>query len=208
MYIQHNTLKTILLLYTRLGESCSHIGALLFKIEMAVRLGYTQVAVTDKPCSWNNDFVKKIEGERIENINFYKSKKPVVKKNAKKRYHDSTKSEQNKILKELSELPAKEHPVALSLFTGYSASFHHKAAIPKKAKISNSLRDFYSADTNLTAINIDKIKNLKYSKEDIDYIYRNALLSNSSDAVFVDASTKPTFVFPLSLTSTTSTLVF
>ncbi|XP_001624269.3 LOW QUALITY PROTEIN: uncharacterized protein LOC5503168 [Nematostella vectensis] len=41
-----------------IGESCSHIGALLFKIEAAVRLGYTkEAACTSKACTWNNDFV-------------------------------------------------------------------------------------------------------------------------------------------------------
>ncbi|KAJ8050601.1 hypothetical protein HOLleu_03864 [Holothuria leucospilota] len=39
-----------------LGKSCSHIGAVLFKIEAAVRLGYTKAACTDMPCKWNNDF--------------------------------------------------------------------------------------------------------------------------------------------------------
>ncbi|KAL3885006.1 hypothetical protein ACJMK2_025105 [Sinanodonta woodiana] len=33
-----------------LGETCSHIGALLFKIEAAVRLGYTSSTCTDRPC--------------------------------------------------------------------------------------------------------------------------------------------------------------
>ena len=33
-----------------LGESCMHIAAVLFKIEAAVRLGYTSSAPTDEPC--------------------------------------------------------------------------------------------------------------------------------------------------------------
>ena len=63
-----------MLYFSRLGESCSHIGALLFKIKMVVRLGYTRIACTDKPCSWNNDFVKKIEGELIKDIEIYEKK--------------------------------------------------------------------------------------------------------------------------------------
>ena len=42
---------------------------------MAVRLGYTKVTVTDKPCSWNHDFVQKINGTLIQDIKFYKDAK-------------------------------------------------------------------------------------------------------------------------------------
>jgi len=36
-----------------LGETCSHVAALLFTIEAAVRLGYTSSAPTDELCKWN-----------------------------------------------------------------------------------------------------------------------------------------------------------
>ena len=63
-------------MYFRLGESCSHIGALLFKIEAAVRLGYTATAAcTSEACQWNVDFVKSIPGVKIKNAVFYKSGK-------------------------------------------------------------------------------------------------------------------------------------
>ena len=58
----------------RLGESCSHIGAILFKIEAAVRLGYNKQASTDVACKWNNDIVKTIEGKEKGDIIFYKTK--------------------------------------------------------------------------------------------------------------------------------------
>ena len=68
--------------FLRLDESCSHKGAILFKIEAAVRLGYNKQAYTDVACKWNNDFVKKIEGKEIGDIIFYKTKtcrkKPVL----------------------------------------------------------------------------------------------------------------------------------
>lgn len=56
-----------------LGESCSHVAALLFKIEAAVRLGYTSMACTEMPCEWNNHFVKKVNCQPISRINFYTS---------------------------------------------------------------------------------------------------------------------------------------
>ena len=34
-----------------LGEGCSHVAAILFKVEFAVRNGYT--SVTSQECSWN-----------------------------------------------------------------------------------------------------------------------------------------------------------
>ena len=43
-----------------LGETCSHVAALLFKVEAYVRLGYTSVSCTSKPCTWNQTFSKKV----------------------------------------------------------------------------------------------------------------------------------------------------
>ena len=54
-----------------LGESCSHIGALLFKVEAAVRSGFTRRTCTEEACSWNVDFMKKIEPAEISRIKFY-----------------------------------------------------------------------------------------------------------------------------------------
>ena len=44
----------------RLGEVCSHVAALLFKVEACVRLGYTNPACTSMPCEWNQAFSKKV----------------------------------------------------------------------------------------------------------------------------------------------------
>jgi len=47
-------------IYCRLGEVCSHIGALLFKVEIAVKMGLTQTSSTSKACQWNNSFRKEV----------------------------------------------------------------------------------------------------------------------------------------------------
>ena len=47
-----------LLLCCRLGEGCSHIAAVMFKVDCAVRLGHT--SVTSQPCKWNDVFCKKV----------------------------------------------------------------------------------------------------------------------------------------------------
>lgn len=54
-----------------LGESCSHVAALLFKIEAAVRAGYTKKICTDEACKWNSDFVKKVKPVPIYKIKLY-----------------------------------------------------------------------------------------------------------------------------------------
>lgn len=42
----------------RLAEGCSHAAAILFKVECAVRLGYT--SVTSQACRWNDVYCKKV----------------------------------------------------------------------------------------------------------------------------------------------------
>ena len=42
----------------RLGEACSHVAVVLFKVEYVVRNGYT--AVTSQTCSWNQTFCKHV----------------------------------------------------------------------------------------------------------------------------------------------------
>ena len=54
-----------------LGETCSHVADLLFKIEAAVRTEYTKTACSDEACQWNINFVKKVELAEITVIAFY-----------------------------------------------------------------------------------------------------------------------------------------
>lgn len=44
----------------RLGEVCSHVAAVLFKIEAGVRLGITKTSCTDEACQWNKTFREKV----------------------------------------------------------------------------------------------------------------------------------------------------
>lgn len=63
-WVSTGTLKIIMLMsnclhyYNRLGEGCSHAAAILFKIECAVKNGYT--AATSSLCSWNQVFSTKV----------------------------------------------------------------------------------------------------------------------------------------------------
>lgn len=82
-----------------LGESCSHVAALLFKVEAFARLGLTKQACTDVACKWNDDFVKKVTPDPISKIKFYKdSCVQKAKQSTKKRpkpYSKATQEEQD-----------------------------------------------------------------------------------------------------------------
>ena len=43
-------------IHCSLGEVCSHVAAILFKIQAAVTLGITQRSSTSDACKWNNTF--------------------------------------------------------------------------------------------------------------------------------------------------------
>ena len=62
-----------------LGEVCSHVGALLFKVDMAVKLGLTQKSSTSKACEWNKTFRKEVQPTPIADMDTLKGscKKPV-----------------------------------------------------------------------------------------------------------------------------------
>ena len=57
-----------------LGESYSNIGALLFRLQAAVRTGFTKKSCTDVACTWNQVFVKKIKPDKIADIKIYSEK--------------------------------------------------------------------------------------------------------------------------------------
>ena len=44
-------MSSVTVCFCRLGESCSHVAPILFKIESAVRLGHT--SATANQCKWN-----------------------------------------------------------------------------------------------------------------------------------------------------------
>ena len=50
----------LLLIPCRRGEVCSHVAAVLFKVETACRLGYTKPTCTSLPCAWNQSFSSKV----------------------------------------------------------------------------------------------------------------------------------------------------
>eukprot|EP00795_Rhopilema_esculentum_P004077 gene4077-20257_t len=43
-----------------LGETCSHIAAVLFKVEMGVKLGLSSESSTSEACKWNKTFREEV----------------------------------------------------------------------------------------------------------------------------------------------------
>ena len=52
----------------RLEETCSHVAAMLFKLEATVRLGYTASSCTSEACQWNATFLKNVNAAPISDI--------------------------------------------------------------------------------------------------------------------------------------------
>ena len=57
----HICMFTKYLLSFRLGEVGSHDAALLFKMEIAVKVGLTKTSSTSEACKWNASFRKQLE---------------------------------------------------------------------------------------------------------------------------------------------------
>ena len=125
-----------------LGESCSHIAAVLFKIDAAVRLEYTSSACTDEPHRWDSCVVKRVEEARIH---IYKD--PVKErlrrsKNIRPRQPASPSEEQTStFLQSLAEGP--ENVVGLCTFKDFSDKFVSMQPIPTKVCLPSSLRTLY-----------------------------------------------------------------
>uniref|UniRef100_UPI00358FC381 uncharacterized protein n=1 Tax=Myxine glutinosa TaxID=7769 RepID=UPI00358FC381 len=60
-----SSFKSIVDHHMRLGEVCSHVAAVLFKIEAAVKLGLTQSSCTSEACQWNKTFREKLNPKSV-----------------------------------------------------------------------------------------------------------------------------------------------
>ena len=174
----------------RLGESCSHIGALLFKIEAAVRAGFTKRACTEEACKWNNDFMQKIEPSTVAEINFF-SEKTIEKRrrkhpNAVPQHHSNGPSDEKKkdLLTKLSK--ANKMPVVLHSFTPFADAFIPKFKPAERVKAPASLRRLYSAGNciltqqELSILAEREIANMGLSQREIDYVYERTLKQSGS----------------------------
>lgn len=163
-------------MFYRLGESCSHVAALLFKLEAVVRLAVTAQTPTDLPCVWNDFFVANITPAAIKDIKFYRD--DVVQRcNEKGRKMRGTANMQEvptqvqeDFITQLSD--NSDAPVALSLFNATSSIFKPiLPCLPKQPQLPTkltSLKNLYSASSTFTQ---DEIKNIiSVTTENVDYL--------------------------------------
>ena len=50
----------VIIIVNRWGEVCSHIAAILFKVEACIRLKIADVSCTSLPCAWNQSYSEKV----------------------------------------------------------------------------------------------------------------------------------------------------
>ena len=56
----------------RLGSCCSHAAAILFKVELCVRMGMTEkAAVTSGVCMWKDTSWKEVKPAPLKEISFH-----------------------------------------------------------------------------------------------------------------------------------------
>jgi len=134
---------------TRLGESCSHVAAVLFKLEAAVRLGYTNKACTDVACSWNASFVGKVQPAPIANIELSRKQRSEsaetssVQPTTSAATGDDVTADQEEFLQQLASI---SKPVCLSLFDSTCDAF--QPSLPQlqpqsSPSLPQSLRSLY-----------------------------------------------------------------
>ena len=159
-----------------LGESCSHIGALLFKVEAAVRCGYTKLTCTEEACKWNNDFVKKITPVPIANVDFYSDEAVKnFKANPKKAVHQTkpTQQQQQQFFEAISTIQG-ENAIVLHTKSGFYAPFIPKVMPPERAKLPQRLRTLYkkeyASDRTKYKEALENMPELKITENDNVYL--------------------------------------
>ncbi|KAK5882875.1 hypothetical protein CesoFtcFv8_021417 [Champsocephalus esox] len=127
-----------------LAESCSHIGDLLYKVEMIVRVGGARGP--DVLCTRNEASTKGVQPARVADINFYGDKpkeKVVANNNAPAPGADPQPVSSDGFEDFLVSLLAASNPVmpvGLSLFGSTSSNFApKKAVVPSPGLAANNV---------------------------------------------------------------------
>ena len=171
-----------------LGETCSHVAAVLFKIEAAVRMGLTKMTPTDLPCRWNQNFTKNVLGCPVALINMYADKaKAKLNPNIVKKLTEPPPLEEfENFLSELKDIAPKA--VGLSLFSAYQEPFVVAAESKtiETLKLPSPLRTLYK-DSNIQLSENDymllaeaTISDMKSTSMD-QYLYVEEVTRNQSE---------------------------
>ena len=175
-----------------LGESCTHIGALLFKIEAAVRGGFTTKACTEEACKWNDDFKENILPQELCKIQLY-NKSAVESFNSTTKKQTSfpailpTNYEKTKLLEALSQ-QKNVKSVVLHCYSEYCDPFIPNYKPPDPAQMPPSLRDHFSEkyvgknNDELLVISKKIIDKMEVSLATVEYVMNMTKKQNSSIA--------------------------
>ena len=116
----------------RLVETGSHVGAMLFKIETAVRMEMTRQTCTDVACTWNKASTKGVTCKPIAEIEFYTTE---YRKNLRSRSGNQhvppkpTSEEKDSFLGKLAKLKKKVYMYILIIKHYFSCVTVHTCTV-------------------------------------------------------------------------------
>lgn len=147
-----------------LGESCSHVSAVLFSIWQHNNGRKEEIAVTSKKCKWatpSEDSLKKVEYQQGKDIIFnntqqYKKGKSSKGHSASPAFPPLTAAEQAQLYNNLSQCRTQEEqiikPVVLSVVKEYAASYVPKAVMLNVPEPLTNLYNKQLRDLNLAEL--------------------------------------------------------
>ena len=130
----------------RLGETCSHVAAMLYNIEAAVRLGYTKDdTCTDVACRWNACYIDNVQPAPLSSILLYSTdaKSNLRPVRPDPNMSEATVQEQQSFLSGLSK--AGPNAIALCAFNEHNHGFRFQETKPRST-LPRPLREWYRPD--------------------------------------------------------------
>ena len=158
---------------------------MLFKMEAAVRMGYTREACTDGPCRWNSCFTGKVQGAPISKITFYSSaaKEQLKSQTRQNVVPPSTPEEQLELLEELHRLQPKA--VGLCAFSNFADSFvstKHQTPVlkvPNKLTLLYDVKNSEMNPTDFSTLCKKRADELHLSAEQVEMVELNTRTQSS-----------------------------
>ncbi|KAK7889045.1 hypothetical protein WMY93_024605 [Mugilogobius chulae] len=190
-----------------LGESCSHVSAVLFSLWQHTSGKQEEIAVTSKKCKWaipSEECLKKVEYQQCKDIIFNNSKQNKKEKSSKDRpdlpaFPPLTAAEQDQLYHNLSQCRTQEgqifKPVVLSVIREYAASYIPKAVMLDLPQPLTSLYDKQARDLNLAVLQ-DRaealFENITVTKEQSDIVEEETRAQSKSKIWFEQRSGRVT----------------
>ncbi|XP_040062105.1 uncharacterized protein LOC120837011 [Ixodes scapularis] len=173
-----------------LGQSCSHAGAILFKVAEATSSGLTGSSCTDVQCNWNASTVKNVVPSPLETICGHTPKKAAFLQfdsHAALQQHFMRSGFQGpggSILSSVMEATLKPPP--LQIFGGARAHGSHSADLSCQL-----CRKFYEKSVQLTAIQISSLGERTPSQGSSEWLQQRRLRITASTAGSIPKTASP-----------------